>query len=75
MPTAYLLLNTDIGREREVLQKIKHVDGVQEAFSLWGLYDIIARVKADTMDKLAQIISQFQISNIHTKLTVIVTEA
>jgi glycosyltransferase involved in cell wall biosynthesis len=49
LPTAYVLLNTEIGSEREVLHTIKGIEGVQEAFGLWGIYDIIARVKADTM--------------------------
>ncbi len=75
MPTAYVLLNTEIGSEREVLQTIKGVDGVQEAFNLWGVYDIIARVKADTMDKLTQIINQrLQVSKVHGKLTMVITE-
>ncbi len=75
MPTAYVLLNTEIGSEREVLQAIKCVEGVQEAFNLWGLYDIIAQVKADTMDKLTQIINQrLQVKKVQNKLTIIVTE-
>jgi hypothetical protein len=75
VPTAYVLLNTEIGSEQDVLQAIKGVEGVQEAFSLWGVYDIIARVKADTKDKLMQIVTdKLQLSKVHSKLTVMVTE-
>ena len=75
MPMAYVLLNTEIGAEREVLKAVKSIEGVQEAFNLWGVYDIIARVKADSMDKLTKIINEkLQISKVHTKLTVVVTE-
>ena len=76
MPAAYVLLNTEIGAEASVLKALRSVEGVQEAFSLWGIYDIIARVKADSMEKLTSILSEkFQISNIHSRLTVIITES
>jgi len=70
-----VLLNTEIGSEREVLQEIKRIEGVQEAFNLWGVYDIIAQVKADTIDKLNQIINQkLQVKKVNNKLTMVITE-
>jgi len=75
LPMAYVLLNTEIGAEADVLKALKKIEGVQEAFNLLGIYDIIARVKADTTDKLTYIINhKLQISRVHSKLTVIVTE-
>jgi DNA-binding Lrp family transcriptional regulator len=75
LPMAYVLFSTEIGAERDVLKALKKTEGVQEAFNLMGIYDIIASVKADTMDKLTKIINnQLQISKVHSKLTVIVTE-
>ncbi len=72
---AYVLLNTKIGSEDNVLEEIRKIEGVQEAFNLWGVYDIIARIQTDTMEKLTNIINdKLQASNIHSKLTVIVTE-
>ena len=76
MPAAYLLLNTEIGAEAEVVKALKKVEGVETAFNLWGVYDVIASVKADTMDKLSLIINREieKISKIHSKLTMIVSE-
>jgi DNA-binding Lrp family transcriptional regulator len=75
LPKAYVLMNTEIGAEGEVLKALKQTEGVAEAFNLAGVYDIIAQVKADTMDKLTQIITEdLQISKVHSKLTVIVSE-
>jgi DNA-binding Lrp family transcriptional regulator len=66
LPTAYVLLNTEIGEEREVLTTIRKTEGVQEAFNLMGIYDIIARVKADSMDGLKKIINEkLQINKVH----------
>lgn len=75
MPTAYVLLNTEIGAEREVLTTIRKTEGVQEAFNLMGIYDIIARVKADTIEGLNKIISEkLLVNKVHSKLTVVVTD-
>ena len=75
MPVAYVLLNTEIGAEREVLKALRKTEGVQEAFKLMGIYDIIARVNADTMEGLNQIVSEkLQVSKVHSKLTVVVTD-
>ena len=52
MPTAFVLINTEIGSESDVLKELKGVEGVDEASAVYGVYDIVARVKADTMDKL-----------------------
>jgi DNA-binding Lrp family transcriptional regulator len=73
---AYILINTKIGAEQEVLNALKKTEGVQEAFGLLGVYDIIARVKADTTDRLTQIISDQLLSKkVHSKLTVVIAEA
>ena len=48
MPVAYLLLNTEIGAENQVLNALRKIEGVKEAHNLWGVYDIIANIKADT---------------------------
>jgi DNA-binding Lrp family transcriptional regulator len=73
---AYILINTKIGAEREVLDALRETEGVQEAFGLLGVYDIIARVRADTTDRLTQIISdQLLSSKVHSKLTVVIAEA
>ena len=50
MPTAFVLINTEIGAEADVLRELKEVEGVEEANAVCGVYDMIARVKADTMD-------------------------
>ena len=70
MPTAYVLLNTEIGAENQVLKALKKIEGVEEAHYLWGVYDIIANIKADTMDKLKYIVNKRigKISKINSKL-------
>ena len=76
MPTAYVLLNTEIGAENQVLEALRRVEGVEEAHGLWGVYDIIANVKADSIDKLKHIVTRriSRIGKINSKLTMIITD-
>jgi len=76
MATAYILLNTEIGAEKQVLKALKKIEGVEEAHHLWGVYDIIANVKAESMDTLKNIITKKieKIERINSKLTMIMTE-
>jgi len=57
MPTAYVLINTETGSIADVLKDLKKVEGVDEAFAVYGVYDIIARVRAKSMDKLEEIVT------------------
>jgi DNA-binding Lrp family transcriptional regulator len=76
MPTAYVLLTTEIGAEKQVLSSLKKISGVQEAHKLWGVYDIIAHVQADDMDNLKNIITKRidKIGKVNSKLTMIIED-
>ena len=76
MPTAYILLNTEIGAENHVLNALKKIDGVEEAHTLWGVYDVIAHVQAESIDKLKYIITKHvdKVGRINSKLTMIISE-
>jgi DNA-binding Lrp family transcriptional regulator len=76
MPTAFVLLNTEIGAENRVQKALKELEGVEEVHGLWGVYDIIVNVQADTMEELKNIISKKidKIEEINTKLTMIVSD-
>jgi DNA-binding Lrp family transcriptional regulator len=76
MPTAYVLLNTEIGAENQVLKALKKIDGVEEAHGLCGVYDIIANIKAENMEKLKYIVTKriAKIAKVNSKLTMIISE-
>ncbi|MEM1976852.1 MAG: Lrp/AsnC ligand binding domain-containing protein [Nitrososphaerota archaeon] len=57
MPTAFVLVNTEIGCEEEILEELKKIPNVKEAYAVYGVYDIIAKVEAGTMDELKEVIS------------------
>ncbi len=76
MPTAFVLLNTEIGAENQVLSALRKIEGVEEAHNLWGVYDIIANVKAESVERLRYIITKKigQIGRINSKLTMMITD-
>ncbi len=77
MPRAFILINTEIGSSiAEALKDLKNVEGVDEAFAVYGVYDIIARVRAESMDKLKEIVTWRirRIDKVRTTLTMMVVE-
>ena len=76
MPIAFVLINAEIGGEEEVLQAIKKVEGVEEAHTVYGVYDIIAKIRAETMDRLKEVVTWHirRINKVRSTLTMIVVE-
>jgi DNA-binding Lrp family transcriptional regulator len=54
---AFVLITTEIGAMEQVLHDLKTIDGVIETYLLYGVYDIIAIVKTDSMRKIKEVIS------------------
>jgi DNA-binding Lrp family transcriptional regulator len=76
MPTAYVLLNCDLGAEGDIINKIKQVPEVMEVTHIIGVYDIIVRVSSDDMFKLRKIIKMNlkHIDKVRSTLTMIVID-
>ncbi len=52
MSLAYVMLNTVPDKMETVLEEIMELEGVVEAYMLYGVYDIIAAVKAGNIEEL-----------------------
>ena len=57
MPNAFVVLNTEMGSEENILRNLRNLEEVKEVFRVYGVYDIIAKVESDTTDKLKEIIT------------------
>jgi DNA-binding Lrp family transcriptional regulator len=77
VPTAFVLINAEIGSEDEVLKQLKSVSNVKEAYVVYGVYDIVAKVEAETMDKLKEIVTWKirRLDKVRSTLTMIVVES
>jgi len=76
MLTAFVLVNTETGSVGEVLKDLKKVEGVDEAFIVYGVHDIVAKVNAKSMDQLKEIVTWHirKINHVRQTLTMTVIQ-
>lgn len=81
MPTTYILINSDLGSDMEIIKKIKEILNKESAVKyevqgVYGVYDIIIKVTADSMDHLRNIITNKirKIDKVYSTLTMMVIE-
>jgi DNA-binding Lrp family transcriptional regulator len=76
MPRAFVLINVESGSEDDVLKELKTVEGVEEAYFSYGVYDIITKIQAETMDKLKELVTRRirTLSKVRSTLTLIMME-
>jgi DNA-binding Lrp family transcriptional regulator len=56
MLSAYVLIQTEVGKVAHVAQALSELDGVEIAEDLAGPYDVIARIQAPGLDQLGRLV-------------------
>lgn len=76
MPQAFVLINVESGAEEDVVSQLKKVEGVEEAYYSYGVYDIISKIKADSMEKLKDMVTRNirTLNRVRSTLTLIMME-
>jgi DNA-binding Lrp family transcriptional regulator len=76
MPVSYVLINIEPGSEEQVLKEVLKVPNIKECHRVYGLYDMIAKVEADSMDALKEIVTwkMRRLPGVRSTLTTIVIE-
>jgi DNA-binding Lrp family transcriptional regulator len=76
MVRAFVMLNVETGEEENVFKHLKTLDVVEEVYVSYGVYDLIVKVKADTMEDLKEAITRkIRATNqVQSTLTLVVTE-
>jgi hypothetical protein len=54
--TAYILIQTEVGKAAQVAKDIVEIKGVQQAEDVTGPYDVIARAEARNLDELGKLV-------------------
>ncbi|MCS7133784.1 MAG: Lrp/AsnC ligand binding domain-containing protein [Candidatus Caldarchaeum sp.] len=77
MPSAFVLINTEIGAEEEVVNELKKIAYIKEAYVVYGVYDIVAKVEADSMEKLKEVVSWSirRLEKVRSTLTMLVVSS
>ena len=76
MPTAYVLINCNLGSEDDIIKELKKLPEVVEVSGVFGVYDIIVRIRSDSMDKLREVVTWNvrRIDKVESTLTMMVIE-
>ena len=81
VPIAFVLINSDLGKDVEVIGKIKEImesekDIKFELQGVYGVYDIVVKVSSDDSPKLRSIVTNQirKIENVQSTLTMMVIE-
>ena len=80
VPTAYVLLNSDLGTDQSIIDEVKQIlsdeDVNYEVQGVYGVYDIVLKLSLDDGEKLRSIITNRirKISKVQSTLTMMVIE-
>ncbi|MEM0117799.1 MAG: Lrp/AsnC ligand binding domain-containing protein [Conexivisphaerales archaeon] len=76
MPTAFVLLNVEPGGEEEVLQSLKSIPEIKEAYRVYGVYDTIVKLEAESAEKLKELITWKirRLSKVRSTLTMLAVQ-
>lgn len=81
MPTAYVLLNSDLGSDESIIKEVKQIleeegEIKHEVQGVYGVYDIVLKLTSDNSDKLRSVITNKirRISKVQSTLTMMVIE-
>ena len=80
MPTAYVLLNSDLGTDQSIIDEVKQIlsdqDIAFEVQGVYGVYDIVLKLSSNDGEKIRGIITNHirKISKVQSTLTMMVIE-
>jgi len=71
---AFVLINAETGSEKEVVEKVRSLKYVKEAYFVFGVYDVIAVVEGPSIDDLRATIhnAMRQVEGIRSTVTMVV---
>ena len=76
MPEAFVLMNAELGSEESIVNELKKIDLVKHVYQVYGVYDIVALVEGESMDKVKESITWKlrKLNGVKSTLTMIVME-
>jgi DNA-binding Lrp family transcriptional regulator len=69
-----MLINAELGSERDLMKVLKTIEGVVEVLEVYGVYDIVVKIESESLDKLKETASRTirGLPNVRTTLTMMV---
>jgi DNA-binding Lrp family transcriptional regulator len=73
MRRAFVMVNADLGSEDELQSELKRVEGVAGVYQVYGVYDMVVEVEAESDQKLKEILFSRIRSLRHVRSTLTLT--
>ncbi|HET9009898.1 MAG TPA: Lrp/AsnC ligand binding domain-containing protein [Nitrosarchaeum sp.] len=58
MAKAYVMINCDLGSEKEVITSLKKITGIKEAHGTLGIYDIVIQIESTSEQNIQEIVTK-----------------
>ena len=52
MPTAYILINSILGKEEDIIKQISQIRQVKEVRGTYGVHDIFVKIQTESVDEM-----------------------
>lgn len=77
MAKAFVLINTEVGMEQEVVNQLKTMKNVKEAYTVYGVYDAVAFLEAEKIEDLKNAVSYDvrKLNGVRSTVTMMIAEA
>jgi DNA-binding Lrp family transcriptional regulator len=69
-------MNAELGSEDSIVDELRKIEGVKEVYQVYGVYDIVAQVESNTMERVKETITWKlrKLNGVKSTLTMIVME-
>lgn len=76
MPIAFVLITSELGKELAVVEGLRKIQNVKEAYTLYGVYDVIAQVECEGESDLRNLVTNRirALNDVRATMTLMVAE-
>lgn len=76
MAVAFVLVDADVGKVRDIFNELKRTEGVVEAYTVAGPHDIVVKLQAKKFEKVAEAVTRklHKIGGVRNTLTLFAFE-
>jgi DNA-binding Lrp family transcriptional regulator len=76
MPRAYVLLSVSSGSEEQVRKDAQKIEGVEEVYVSYGVYDLVVKINSASMEQLKDLVTHHlrRVDNVRSTLTLILVD-
>ena len=60
MHKGFILLNCDLGAEEYIVDELKHMDNISNAYLTFGAYDVIGEIQTESRDEFEKTIAKIR---------------